>query len=740
MNLKKINKFICIFLCLAICITAISGCVNEKTISADSTKKTETKSDSTPSKDINEPPYTDSAPTGTAEETASPQSPEQTSNAEQTASPVSTETPSSASKAQLNSPAPTITKTPGTSQAANNSSTVQPTASVKNTYTIYKYTPTAETPLVYSGTNLALNKSAYSNSILTGYSASNAFDGNKDTIWASTANDKNPYLQVDLGRAYKIGAVEVVHRQDADHSGERNLFEIQVSNDSSFNTYKVIGSQGTFAFKYGWSFIANCSYSETFRYVRLQRTNGATHMTVAEMIVYSDNKQLPQERSVEQKQDGAMQIISKTTGKALSVVNNGPVLDSYSFRNSQRWIFESAGSGYFRIKNCATNKYLICSDYKLSFAGKSSADSQLWLVENFSGSWSRITSKAGGVLCTVNGALAIYTKALNNEAEKWDISAAYIEDVPKSDTSWMQDGYGVMYHLLADAGNKSHLDTYVDVNRICQQLTDVGASYMLLTFGQNSGYFISPNSKFSTIVPYYPNTRFTQRDIFREFALNLKNRGIKLIAYVTASPPYGISSDPSAFLNGPNAVNSVESAMLWSMVLREWSLSYGDLISGWWMDGAYSSTVPTEDILTIYTNALKAGNPNAAVAFNPGILIAEHGKYSDFTAGETDYPFTYDNSSLMYNEENWLTPQNNPVSSGTQWFMLTFLDIGWCHNRFPRQTIYSSELWGIYVKTVLNQGGAICLDVNFSTNAQDGYTMLPTMYNILKEIKHQYYG
>ena len=54
--------------------------------------------------------------------------------------------------------------------------------------------------------------------------------------------------------------------------------------------------------------------------------------------------------------------------------------------------------------------------------------------------------------------------------------------------------------------------------------------------------------------------------------------------------------------------------------------------------------------------------------------------------------------------------------------------------------MYDKELWGQYVKTVLDQGGAICLDVKFTMGTGSDYTMYPEMYEILKEIQKQYYG
>ena len=602
-------------------------------------------------------------------------------------------------------------------------------------YTTYRYTSkSASSPTYTMGENLAKGKTATTNSILAGYSANSAIDSNTATLWASNDEVKNPYLQIDLGSSMKIGSVELVPRSDttASHAGHRAFFEIQVSNDPEFKEYKVLGGRNADPFPAGYTFIANCDYDETFRYVRLQGTHNTTHRTVAELRVYADQMQLIEERPVEAKQDGAMQIISKTTGKALMTYSDVAVIDEYTFRNTQRWIIEDAGNNTIKLKNCSNGKYLTCSDYKLSFSDTADNDSQLWIKEDLGANWFSLTSKTGGMLTINEGFLAVSSGNPKTDDIKWDISDAYVEEMEKADTSWMHDCYGVMYHLLPTLSNKSKINKNIDVDAICDQLVEAGVSYFLLSFGQNSGYFISPNEKFSSIVTLKPDNRYTDRDLFREFGEALKERGIKLMAYTTSLPSASFSSDRESFLV-ENDVHSRESAMLWSMVLREWSLEYGDLISGWWVDGGYADNNPDDDILDMLVNGMKAGNPDTVIAINPGILIAERGELCEITAGETDFPFGSDDLSLITNPDNWMTPEHNKVSEDVQWFMLTFLNVGWAFNDHPRDQIYDKELWADYVKTVLDQKGAICLDVTF--DPENNYKILPEMMEILTAIK-----
>jgi hypothetical protein len=77
----------------------------------------------------------------------------------------------------------------------------------------------------------------------------------------------------------------------------------------------------------------------------------------------------------------------------------------------------------------------------------------------------------------------------------------------------------------------------------------------------------------------------------------------------------------------------VTSARQWAEVIQEWSDRYGDGVAGWWFDGAYEWVHFDEKIASIYASAVKHGNPNAIVTFNPGVSLVRHTEAEDFTAG-----------------------------------------------------------------------------------------------------------
>jgi len=221
--------------------------------------------------------------------------------------------------------------------------------------------------------------------------------------------------------------------------------------------------------------------------------------------------------------------------------------------------------------------------------------------------------------------------------------------------AWMQGNrVGVMTHYLADwrartdnvpmsVESWNDLIDHFDVNALADQLKSVGASHYVLTIGQNSGYYDSPNATYDRLVGIKP-TKLSKRDLIADMAEALAKRDIKLIAYLPSGAPNGDRAAREAlqWQNGehPNR----EFQRKWEAIVREWSKRWGPKVSGWWFDGAYwpntmyrSTDAPN---FKSFAAAARAGNPNAAIAFNPGVIprLISVTPYEDYTAGEISDP------------------------------------------------------------------------------------------------------
>jgi hypothetical protein len=281
--------------------------------------------------------------------------------------------------------------------------------------------------------------------------------------------------------------------------------------------------------------------------------------------------------------------------------------------------------------------------------------------------------------------------------------------------AWMQDPrncWGVMTHYLADwqAGVHSldmNIDVWnkivdgFDVEAMAKRLDSVGAGHYQISIGQNSGYYASPNPVYDKITGIQP-TKCSHRDLVADFYEPLRQRDIKLMVYLPSGAPNKDKDAKAAleWLNGPYPNKNFQRK--WEMIIAEWSKRWGTKVVGWWFDGCYfpNSMYRSADApnFASFAAAARAGNPDSAVAFNPGVVyrILSVGPDEDFTAGEIDKP------DLVT-----LRRQTDGRMDGTQIHMLSFLGEKWGSGA-PRFT--SDQVVG-YTKKIRDFGGAVTWDV-----------------------------
>jgi len=307
----------------------------------------------------------------------------------------------------------------------------------------------------------------------------------------------------------------------------------------------------------------------------------------------------------------------------------------------------------------------------------------------------------------------------------------------RANTDWFHAArWGTFVHYLADAPSclrpmKLSVDSWnrrvdsFDVEHYAGALAELGCRYTFLTIGQNSGYYCSPNDTYDRIVGRRVS-RLSRRDLIGELADACTRRGIRLLAYCTATAPFNDreavvalrctppwSTDLIGFPPGWPPVTEApytdsrmsEFQRNWEAVIREWSLRWGRKVHGWWIDGAYAADLmyrhPDAPNFRSFAAAMKAGNPDAIVAFNPGVKtpVICHSECDDYTAGEIA-------GNLPTNgEEPCVLPLRRMVN-GAQYHILTFLGGSWCH-RVPR---FSERMVVAYTEYVNSWGGVITWD------------------------------
>jgi alpha-L-fucosidase len=318
-----------------------------------------------------------------------------------------------------------------------------------------------------------------------------------------------------------------------------------------------------------------------------------------------------------------------------------------------------------------------------------------------------------------------------------------------------QGGFGVMTHYLADAASAAsapdlsveqwnrRVDSF-DVPGLVAQLREVGAAWLIFTLGQNSGFYCSPNAAYDRLVGHDPS-RLSRRDLVGELGAALKAEGIRLIAYLPSHAPAhdrqaieGLACTPRwdagkwGYHKRCYAVQADTDERLtnfqrnWEAVVAEWSQRWGGNVGGWWIDGCYYADRmyrrdDDDPGFRSFATALKAGNADSLVAFNPGVLanVVCHTPFEDYTAGECNVLVTAHRHDRW---DRWVT--------GAQRHILTYLAWWWGDGepRFP------DELPPAYTRHVVKQGGVVTWDVPISARGRLSEAFMRQLAAIQPEI------
>jgi len=267
-------------------------------------------------------------------------------------------------------------------------------------------------------------------------------------------------------------------------------------------------------------------------------------------------------------------------------------------------------------------------------------------------------------------------------------------------TDWFKDAqWGVFTHYLTghtmSAADWNARVDKADIPGLARQLEATGCRYYVLTLGQNSGHYCSPNAAYDKYACLQPS-KCSKRDLVADIQAVLAPKGIKMMLYLPCQSP---NADPIAQkgFGLPQGARDqpIDGAFArkWAEVIREWSVRYGKNIAGWWFDGAYRHVRFNDAIGRIYADAVHAGNPDSIVAFNPGVMLVPYSVAEDYTAGEIN------DAAKVECQGRWLKNE--------QWHMLSFLGPTWCQKppRFSNETVIE------ITRNIIENEGVVTWDV-----------------------------
>jgi hypothetical protein len=301
--------------------------------------------------------------------------------------------------------------------------------------------------------------------------------------------------------------------------------------------------------------------------------------------------------------------------------------------------------------------------------------------------------------------------------------------------AWMRTAkFGIMVHYLEttqneqkpwNLGKHTSWDSCVNdfnTDLFAKQMNEVGVGYVIFTTQQGTRYFCMPNRTYEKITGYKRGDATAHRDLIADLYKSLHKYNIRLMLYVTGDGTYKDSASDKIMQNpilkwkqnGNQFIATQAWVNIWSQVLKDMSLRYGTKISGWWVDGAFKFHGYNDALLGKLKSALKAGNPNSIVGFNPSPqrYVSFWTPLDDYTAGEMetfkDIPRTYG------------------LEKGKQYHIVSHLGNNWQRTeiRFNKDTLTN------YINTVNGLGGAVTIDVALF---RDG-SIAPNQYNFLKQL------
>lgn len=328
----------------------------------------------------------------------------------------------------------------------------------------------------------------------------------------------------------------------------------------------------------------------------------------------------------------------------------------------------------------------------------------------------------------------------------------------RADSTWFREArWGTFMHFLAapassmgagrfDADEWNRRVDAFQVKALAQQLGRCGSRYFFITLGQNSGHYCSPNAYYDHVVGRHPSL-LSKRDLVADLIAELDARGIRLMVYLPSHAPAfdqeaikNLGCTPSWDCGAwsiPKGQYTEEQARRvddrlsvfqrhWEMIIREWSMRWGNHVHGWWIDGCYFSDKmyahPDAPNFVSFANAMKAGNPQSLVAFNTGVKvpIPSATEHEDYTAGEiaNAFPVNMDSRSGQADKPDtyWGEPLKSRVGKA-QLHALTFQGEYWGRGR-PR---FPDALVSGYTQHVNSVGGVMTWDVPVLENG----TILP---------------
>ena len=216
---------------------------------------------------------------------------------------------------------------------------------------------------------------------------------------------------------------------------------------------------------------------------------------------------------------------------------------------------------------------------------------------------------------------------------KWGVFFHYLDTVQND------PGFSPGNSLNMGAGETPWDDCVnaLDVEKLAGQLARTNAGYLIFSVMQCTRHMCAPNAAYDRITGYRPGEACSRRDLIADLIAALDRYCIPLFLYYTGDGPLQDRQAGQAMgFTGDGAHVTGEFVGRWAEVAAEYSLRYGKSVKGWWVDGCYRNLGYTDELHGVLSEGLRAGNPDALLAFNGGVMnrVVSYSSRDDYTCGE----------------------------------------------------------------------------------------------------------
>ena len=311
---------------------------------------------------------------------------------------------------------------------------------------------------------------------------------------------------------------------------------------------------------------------------------------------------------------------------------------------------------------------------------------------------------------------------------------------------WMSGQWGIMTHwlypgVLPETGRPARsLDEAVDafnVERLLEDFEASGAAWYLLTLGQNTGFYLSPNPVIEELAG--PG-HCSQRDLALEIAQGVHRLGKRFIAYLPCEVAANTRLHAGFAWNSAEGTDQAEFQRRYTRAVEAWSTRFGAALDAWWFDGCYTWPIFHSRFMDwqLWLEAARAGGIDRPAAFNDGNFCI--GKLTpvfaeqDYLSGEIE--MLVDGRIRLGRSPEMASapfPEGRFVEgTGCQWHALLPVDCFWMHGTSVPQglpgnpyhaiepgtlaapmepPLYTDQDLGFFLENCLAAGGAVTFNV-----------------------------